>query len=221
MKSCFIFLISLIFSVATHGQAENPYKKYLTNELKGVREWADPIPIDKGQEEKYFKYAVGLLKQDSLQKAGQIFDRIYWLDTASALGKQAYGYRATIESRISIDSKKALQGVWIQRNCVSDNTANKRAAEQKSKTIVFQDDKIVFYERGKITRTTSYQLSKLFNWVDGFSHNTIKYLDTGEEWYYDMRELDSFVTDNLHITQRSRAENSEIFECYQKSDQQL
>ena len=102
-----LFFIALFLnSNLSFGQ--NPY--VFIN--KDFRDFFDHIPIDKGQENKYFNYAVELLKKDSLKKAGQIFDRLYWLDTSTSISKQSLNYRNKIEQKVISQSRKNLLNTW-------------------------------------------------------------------------------------------------------------
>ena len=215
MKLLFI-LIYIFFSLTSVCQIQNPYKKYLVEDMKGFRKWSDPIPIDKGQEKMYFQYATLLYKQDSLQKAGQIFDRIYWLDTASRIGMQALIYRTKIENKIDDETRQGLLGTWDWSNCPSETDNKKSTMERKNKKIVFQKDQIIFYENDSIRRRTAYQLTQIFDWVDGFLHNCIKYKDSNEEWLYDIRQLDAFVSDDLKVILKSSIGHIEYVECYKR-----
>jgi hypothetical protein len=101
-----IFISALFFSILVVGQS--PYARL----NKDYRSLFDPIPIDKGQEKQFFEYAMALYNQDSLKKAGQIFDRIYWLDTTSLLGKQSLLFRKQIEEKVMKQARHNLNSVW-------------------------------------------------------------------------------------------------------------
>jgi hypothetical protein len=90
---------------------QSPYAR-LNNEF---RKLFDPIPIDKGQEQHFFDYAVKLFQQDSLRKAAQIFDRVYWLDTSSNLATEALWYRKEIEQKVILQTQANLNNSWNWR----------------------------------------------------------------------------------------------------------
>ncbi len=89
-----IFIFALFVSTLVVGQ--NPYAR-LNNKFRHL---FDRIPIDKGQEQEFFSYAIKLYQQDSLKKAGQIFDRVFWLDTSSYLATQSLLYGKEIEQKV-------------------------------------------------------------------------------------------------------------------------
>src|SRR5262245_36929360 len=101
-----LLIAAFFFSITAIGQ--NPYAR-LQGELRTM---FDPIPIDKGQETEFFNYAITLYNEDSLKKAGQIFDRIYWLDPASKLGKLSLDYRTKIEEIVIKKTNENLNSVW-------------------------------------------------------------------------------------------------------------
>src|SRR5690606_41440818 len=88
------FFMAMIFlTINSFGQ--NPYSKL--NIPRGVfRE----IKVEKEQATEFFDYAVWLSERDSLRKAGEIFHKIYLLDSVSKIGVEALSRRNKIEERV-------------------------------------------------------------------------------------------------------------------------
>src|SRR5688572_17231002 len=95
LMKLFLFISTYLFSLSVLGQ--NPYEQF---KGKFYRDLFDRIPIEKGAETDFFDQALKLYQENSLKKAGQIFDRIYWLDTSATLGKQALELRKQIENKV-------------------------------------------------------------------------------------------------------------------------
>ncbi len=197
MKTLLI-IVFFFFSNFLFGQS--PYTS-LTGEFRTL---FDNIPIDKGQEEKYFKYAVELFNADSLRKAGQIFDRVYWLDTTSTLAKKSINYRNLIEQKVVYQTKKNLMSSWDWGwSGTNWGATETKENSKKTKKIEISKREIHFYINDTLVRTTEYKLSQRFNWVNGFLTNLVVYSDTNEEWYYNLMSFDSFISDNLRIEQKT------------------
>lgn len=177
----FIFFILILFANSSFSQS--PYKRLVDDELQN---WFDPIPIKKEQKEFYFKYALNLYNQDSLIKAGQIFDRIFWLDTLGETGNEALQLRGKIEEKLKEKITPQLYGKWKKSICIYPwNSIKKRDTfELVNNYIVINRQTIIFFEKDSLKRETKYNLKQSFNWIDGYISNQISYADNNEEWFY-------------------------------------
>jgi hypothetical protein len=198
-----LFLSALLFSVIAG--AQNPYQS-LNNEFRHL---FDPIPIDKGQEQQFYEYAIKLFQQDSLQKAGQIFDRVYWLDSSSLLAKQALVYRSKIEQVVIEKIKANLTGIW---NWDWTGTAwGVTDSPERSKVIKrmeLDDSTIRFYRNDTLMRVTKYSLVQSFRWVNGYVEKLVQYQDTKEEWAYNLVSMDSFTSNYLWLVKVTKVGGS-------------
>jgi hypothetical protein len=193
-----LHLILAIF-ISTLVVGQSPYVR-LNNEF---RKYFDPIPIDKGQEQQFFDYAVKLFQQDSLRKAGQIFDRVYWLDTSSHLATQSLWYRKKIEQSAIVQTLNNLNNSWNWRWSGTGWGASDTVSKFKTKRIELDGSTIKFYLNDSLTRQTDYVLTQRFNWISGFLSSLVQYKDNGEEWYFSLSYFGSFTSDGLWIERKS------------------
>jgi hypothetical protein len=208
----FVVISVLFFSISAAGQ--NPYSRI--NQLEeDFRILFDPIPIKQGQETYFFHYGLTLLKQDSLKKAGQIFDRIYWLDTTSISGKQALAYRKIIEKKVIKETKNNLNNIWVW-NWSGTNWGETDSPSKSGTTkwIELNGKTITFYQNNNLIRQTRYTLTQTFDWVSGFLTNHIQYKDSKEEWYFTLTSMNDFYADRLWIEQKSTFVCGNYGECY-------
>ena len=204
-----ILIAALLFSTVAVGQ--NPYAR-LNDEFGSL---FDPMPIDKGQEQQFFDYAVRLYRQDSLRKAGQIFDRVYWLDTASLTGKQSLLLRKQIEQKVMKQTQDNLNNVWIWNwSGTNWGPSDFPAKFNKTKRIELDGKTIKFYRNDTLVRQSKYVLTQTFMWVGGFLTNHIKYEDTKEEWYFNLTSMFNFTSDRLWIEEKSKYVCGNYGECY-------
>lgn len=196
MKTLY-FILALFFTHLTSGQS--PYAR-LNNEY---RKLFDPIPVDKGQEQQFFDYAVRLFEQDSLRKAGQIFDRVYWLDTNSVLAKQSLKYRNQIEQKAILQTQLNLNNTWNWKWSGTGWGPSDTASTFKRKRMELDGATIRFYFNDSLTRQTKYVLTQRFDWVWGVLNNLVHYKDNDEEWYFSLSPLGSFTSGGLWIERKS------------------
>jgi hypothetical protein len=204
-----IFIVALFSSTLV--AAQNPYAR-LNNEFRSL---FDPVPIDKGEEQEFFNYGIKLFEQDSLKKSGQIFDRIYWLDTSAYLAKQSLLYRKKIEKKIIQQTQHNLNSIWNWSWSGTNWGPNDSPAEtNKTKHIQLDGAIIKFYRNDTLVRQTKYVLTQNFNWVNGFLSNHLQYVDNNEQWYFNLTTIASFTSDRLWIEQKSNYVCGNYGECY-------
>ena len=196
MKTLY-FILALFVSTLVAGQ--NPYARP-NNEF---RKLFDPIPVDKRQEQKFFNYAIKLFEQDTLRKAGQIFDRFYWLDTSSSLGTQALLYRKKIEQKIILQTQDNLNNSWNSTWSGKGWGINDSSEASQNKRLQLDGNTIKFYLNDSLARQTNYVLTQRFDWVNGFLINHVRYCDTNEEWYFNLAPFGRFTSDVLSIEKKS------------------
>jgi hypothetical protein len=191
-------LISFLFSCFIN--AQNPYSSLNDD----YREIFDDIPIDKGQEKEFFDYAVKLYQLDSLKKAGQIFDRLFWLDTTSETGRQSLSFRKKIEEKIIQQTQanlhNSLRWTWSGSNWGQTDWPEK---SNTTKRIELDGKTIRFYQNDTLVRKTGYLLVQSFNWVFGFLNNQIQYLDNNEVWFFNLGSLEGFTSESIWIERKS------------------
>ena len=193
-----LFISAFLISNFTFGQS--PYAR-LNNEFRSL---FDNIPIDKGQEEKYFTYAKDLFNKDSLKKAVKIFDRLYWLDTSTTISKKSLNFRNSIEQKVISQTRENLLNSWNWGwSGTNWGATETQANTNKTKRLVILKNTIEFYINDTLVRTTKYDLTQSFNWVGGYLTNLIIYDDTKEQWYYNLMGWDTFTSDNLRIEQKT------------------
>jgi hypothetical protein len=213
-----IFISALFFS--THVIGQSPYAR-LTGEFRSL---FDPIPIDKGQEKQFFDYAMALYQCDSLKKAGQLFDRVYWLDTTSSLGKQSLLFRSQIEEKAKKQARENLNSVWTwDWSGTNWGATDSPSKSKKIKRIELDGTTIKFYHNDILVRQTEYTLTQTFTWIGGYLTNHIKYGDNKEEWYFHLTSMYDFTSDRLWIEQKSKYLCGNYGESYllDKEKQQL
>lgn len=197
MKTLYLILTLFISNLA---EGQSPYAR-LNNEF---RKLFDDIPIDKGREQQFFDYAIKLFQQDSLRKAGQIFDRVYWLDTVSSLATQSLWYRKKIEEKVILQTQVNLNNTWNWTWSGTGWGASDSSVENKRKRIELDGSTIKFYFNDSLTRQTNYVLTQRFNWINGILNNLVQYKDNGEEWYFGLLSFfGSFTSDALWIQRKS------------------
>ena len=196
MKTLFFLLALFIVNLAL---GQSPYAR-LNNEF---RKLVDPIAIDKGQEQYFFDFAVKLFKQDSFRKAGQIFDRLYWLDTSANLATQSLWYREQIEKSVILQTQNNLNNSWNWRWSGTGWGASDSSIENKRKRIELDGKTIRFYFNDSLTRQTNYILTQRFDWINGFLSNRVQYKDNNEEWIFNLSLFGSFTSDALWIERKS------------------
>ncbi|HRN46303.1 MAG TPA: hypothetical protein PLH20_16265 [Flavobacterium sp.] len=189
-----------MYFISSIAFGQSPYARF-NNEFRHL---FDNIPIDKGQEKGYFDYAKELFRMDSVKKAGQIFDRVYWLDTTSEIAKEASLYRSLIESNIKYQARQNLFNSWNWGWSGSNWGASETQVKSgKTKKIKINDKEIRFYTNDTLVRATSYTLIQLFDWRNGYLTNLVKYDDNNEEWFYRLNSIDTFTSDYLWIEQKT------------------
>ena len=192
-----VSILVLFISNITLGQ--NPYAR-----IDGqLRQLIDPFIIEKGREQRFFDYDIKLYQQDSLRKAGQIFDRVYWLDTTSRLATKSLQYRKKIEEKIIIQTRANLKNVWHWKWTGTGWGPTDTASDVKRKRIELTDSTIKFYLNDSSTRQTNYVLTQRFDWINGFMSNLIQYKDNGEEWHFGLSAFGNFTSDYLWIERKS------------------
>ena len=191
--------------------AQNPYARL----NDAFRSLFDPIPIDNGQAQQFFDYAVQLYQRDSLKKAGQLFDRVYWLDTASFTGRQSLLLRKQIEEKVIRQTRENLNSGWIWNWSGTNWGADDTPAKSKTtRRIELDGSTIMFYRNDSLVRQSTHTLTQTFTWVDGFLANEIKFEDTKEAWYFTLTGLDSFTADRLWVEKKSKFVCGNYGECY-------
>jgi hypothetical protein len=196
MRTLYFILAILIYNTAV---GQSPYAR-LNNEF---RKLFDDIPFDKGQEQQFFDYAMKLFEQDSLRKAGQIFDRVYWLDTASSLATKSLQYRKKIEEKVILQTQANLNNTWNWTWSGTGWGATDTVSKFKRKRIELDGSTIRFYFNDSLTRQTNYVLTQGFDWINGIVNNLVQYKDNGEEWYFSLSPFRSFTSDALWIQKKS------------------
>lgn len=206
-----IFFFLVVLFIANLLVAQNPY-----DQLKGeFRTLFDPIPIDKGQEEAFFTYAIQLYQQDSLKKAGQLFDRLYWLDTAGVIGKKSLAYRNKIEEQVLRQTRGNLKGPWIWGWSASSwAPPDSSSLTKKGQRIELNDTTIIFYRNDSLIRRTRYTLNQRFDWLHGFLINQLQCSDNQEQWSFTLASLNQFTSDRLWIEQPSASLSATSGELY-------
>jgi hypothetical protein len=190
-----LLISALLFSIIAASQ--NPYA-WLKNDKH--RHMFDEIPIDKGQEQQFYTYAIQLLAKDSLIKAGQIFDRVYWLDTSSLLGKESLSYRKKVEQKVIEQAKAKFIGVWSWNwTGTSWGATDSPEMSGVNKRMELDCSTIKFYRNDSLIRETTYSLMQSFRWFYGSLSNLIQYQDTKEEWAFNFISMDSFTSNRLWI----------------------
>jgi hypothetical protein len=194
-----IFILMFFNTVSLNGQS--PYRRTNDEFLKVM----DQIPIKAGQGLDFFEYAVKLYETDSLQKAGQIFDRIYWLDTSSILGRKSLKLRNEIEQKVN-------RLVWVQLNNAWDwswsgtnwGPTDRRYISWVTKRIEIDYHGIKFYRNDTLSRETKYILTNTFDWMFGTVTSHMLFLDNNERWYISFRTYKGFVSNSFWIEQKTK-----------------
>jgi hypothetical protein len=227
MKKHIILFSLVLFGGVNKVLSQDPYAHIRTIQPKEARLLVDPIPIDKGEEQKYYAYALSIFNQgsdDSLLKAGQIFDRLYWLDTLGEIGKNSLKYRISIETQIKSKTNEALFGLWLLAYVPPapwSGLKKPRELTKPSKKIIIANDKIMFYLNDTLTRTTTYSIRQQFNWQYGVTSSIITYSDDGVKWYYGLSDLFALISDELKVQLvKDGYNNNEYVEVY-KRDKKL
>jgi hypothetical protein len=143
---------------------------------------------------------IQLLKQDSLKKAAQIFDRIYWMDTSSLIGTESLSHRTTIEQKIIERTKANFIGSWTWNwTGTGWGATDSPKMSGLKKRMELDCSTIKFYRNDSLIRETTYSLVQSFDWVYGYLGNLFQYQDTKEEWVFKLISIDNFTSNSLWI----------------------
>lgn len=197
MKQLLISVILLTFTKYLF--AQSPYQSLIDKDVEG---WFDPIPIKYEQRDSFFVYAKDLYKKDSLIKAGQIFDRLFWLDTTGRLGKNPLRYRIMIEKKISTLTITGLEGKWNQHDDTisSESKEDKTYSNLRKNYIVFNPKYIFFYENSELKKSIKISTRQQYNWVLGFTNLVVTYEDRKEDLVYSISNIVEIVSKQLRIS---------------------
>ncbi len=211
--------ISILFlSTIAVGQNPNSQKN------DEFRMLFDRVQIDKGEEQHFFDSAVKLYEQGFLKQAGQIFDRIYRLDSSSFLGKHSKSLLMKIEETVLKQTQYNLNNSW-NWNWSGTNwgPTDLPSKSNITKRIQLDGTSIKFYRNDTLTRETKYTLTQTLDWFWVFLTNRIQYEDTKEEWFFQLTSLYDFTSDRIWIEKKSNSVCGNYGECYllDKEKQQL
>lgn len=202
IKACFLLCILLVGVV----KAQNDSK--LNDDFL-----EDPIKIEKGKEQHYFKYTLALLRQDSAMKAFQILSRLVSTGQYSETSKEVNAAMKTINQKITHQSNEFLRGTWklaYEGHCNYPRCLDSTRAE----TVIISKRKIRFYENNKLTKTYKYNGRIQVNPYFGFVNYLVMYNNSLEDWIYKL-ERDSKGKKILHI-ERYNEMNHGYFAVYMK-----
>jgi hypothetical protein len=139
-----------------------------------------------------------------LKLAGEIFHHVhYWADSSSKIKKQARFYLQKTEEKIKKRAQSNFNNSWdwswsgTNRGQVDWGSAGWGPADSpeksnKTKRIELDGKIIRFYTNDSLVRETSYILTQSFNWINGFLHTQVKYLDNNESWYIFLLDTDNY-----------------------------
>lgn len=141
----------------------------------------------------YYNYAIKLSDNensfiDSVNKAGQIFDRIYRIDTASEIGINALAKRTAIETQLIAKIKICLLGTWQAVECIDPWGENMKTAGRKIDGQVTISENEMEFVKNQKRETIEYDSRYYFNW-DFFASTTIMLLlkDSTDKLYISFR----------------------------------
>lgn len=204
------FFMAMIFlTINSFGQ--NPYSKL--NISRGVfRE----IKVEKEQATEFFDYAVWLSERDSLRKAGEIFHKIYLLDSVSKIGVEALSRRNKIEERVLRETQEILNSVWVLLGSGSNWGHKKVSATEPPSRMELDGTTIRFYRNDSLVRETKYDLTQFFLWELGWLAIVVQYEDTKEEWNFSFGPWGAFTSDRLVIEERTKYVCGNYHEVYER-----
>lgn len=174
-----------------------------------------PIKIQKGQEQHYLKYALTLVKQDSVIKAYQILYRLGNTTQHVENSKEISIANKKIRRKITKQSNDFLRGKWeldYEGHCNYPRCIDSTKIED----VIISKKKIRFYQKGKPVRIYKYTYRIQVDPHFGNTHYIITYKNYFESWIYETIH-DSKGRKRLHVT-RDNGKNHGYFAVYIKSE---
>jgi len=205
MKTINIWFLCVLFVCSANAQNRFTYFDFIE----------DPLRIREGEDENYFKYALTLLKQDSIVKAYQILWRVH--ETGKLDSKKVSDALKAAKRKIVHRYDKLLRSSWVLSFDGYSNHMRRRDSVRYEK-IVISKKKIRFYGGERLTKEYKYRSEIKIDPYFGFIAYLVRYKISSEEWIYN---LGKYTTKNapLAIEPKEGAIDAKYFAVYKRIKQ--